>query len=253
LETVTSNGQTTIVSSALQENLGEVGFNFSANPRSYAVFYGRETATFATLTPITGAFAGESSSGFEDAPANNLAFTFVRANRATEQYVGQARWQNSITSFSNANERTDRDIVRLFNYGFATIPTDLPTSGNDLYQFTFAVSGMNQSLQATMDVRINWQTGQMTGNGRLPCLVGQPCPAPPADGDITILAQFNGNGRFQGNIGGQNGYRGFIVGRFYGPRAIEIGGVMRVTGGGINEAIGSFTARAVLPRASQPQ
>lgn len=252
LETLTSNGQTTIVSSLLQENLGEVGFNFSPNPRSYSVFYGRETEAFSTLTPLTGVFGGESFGGYTDAPTNNLFSNFVRAYRIGEQYVGQARWQNSITSFTTGNQRTDRDIVRLFNFGVVTLPTDLPTSGTDIYQFTFTASGSGQSLQATMDVRINWQTGQMTGNGRLPCLVGQPCPAPPPDGDITIIAQFNGNGRFQGSIGGQNGYRGSIVGRFYGPRAIEIGAVYRLTGGGINEAIGSFTARATAPRASQP-
>ena len=249
LETLTSNGQTTVVSSALQENLGEVGFNFSPTPRSYSVFYGRETETFSTLTPLTGAFGGESFGGYTDAPTNNLISNFVRAYRIGEQYVGQVRWQNSIYTSTSGNQRSERTVERLFNYGISTIPSDLPTIGTDIYQFTFAVSGLGRGLQATMDLRINWQTGQMVGNGRLPCAVGQICTTPP-EGDITILAQFNGNGRFQGTIGGQNGYRGTIVGRFYGPRAIEIGAVMRVAGGGVDEAIGSFTARATLPRAS---
>ena len=244
LETSTSGGQTTTVSSALQVNLGEVGFNFAASPRNYSVFYGRDAETFSTLSALSGDFSGESFNGFTDSPANNLISTFVRANRNSEQYVGQVRWQNSITSFTNGNQRNDREILRLFNYGISTVPADLPTAGTDLYQFTFNVSNSRQGLQATMDLRINWQTGQMTGNGRLPCVVGQVCPTPPADGDIQIVAQFDGNGRFQGSIGGMNGYRGAIVGRFYGPRAIEIGAVMRVAGGGIDEAAGSFTARA---------
>jgi hypothetical protein len=244
LETLTSGGQTTTVSSLLQENLGEVGFNFFANPRRYSVFYERETESFSTLSAVPGDFSGESFSGYTDAPTNNNFFSsFVRANRTGELYVGQVRWANSITSFTGGNQRSDRNIVRFFSYGISTVPTDLPTSGSDLYQFTFAVNNPSRGLLATMDLRINWQTGEMIGVGRLPCPVGQTCPIPPA-GDVTINAQFDGNGRFQGSIGGPTGYRGAIVGRFYGPRAIEIGGVMKVAGGGIDEAIGSFTARA---------
>lgn len=244
LETLTSGGSTTNVSSLLQVNLGEVGFNFFANPRRYAVFYEREAESFSTLSAVSGDFSGESFSGYTDAPTNNFFSSFVRANRTGELYVGQVRWANSVTSFTGGNQRSDRDIVRLFNYGITTIPTDLPSSAGDLYQFTFIVSNSRQSLQAAMDLRINWQTGEMTGVGRLPCPAGQACPTPPVTGDVTITAQFDGNGRFQGTIGGPTGYRGAIVGRFYGPRAIEIGGVMRVVGGGIDEAIGSFTARA---------
>jgi hypothetical protein len=250
LETVTSGGQTTTVSSALQTTLGEVGLNFSINPRSYSVFYGRETEVFSTLSPVTGIFSGESFDNYTDPPTNNLLSTFVRANRVGEQYVGQVRWANSVASFANGNQRSDRNIVRLFAFGISTLPSDLPTAGNDLYQFTFFTSNSRQSLNATMDLRINWQTGQITGNGRLPCPpAGQICPTAPADGDVTILAQFDSNGRFQGTIGGPNGYRGAIAGKFYGPRAIEIAGVMRVAGDGLDETVGSFTARAAIPRA----
>lgn len=249
LETLQTGSQVTTVSSALQPNLGEVGFNYSPNPRGYSVFYERESESFLQLSPVTGDFSGESFNGFTDSPTNTRISSFVRANRNTLSYVGQVRWGNSITSFSNGNQRTDRVIERLFTFGPTTLPTDLPTSGTDLFKFVFTVTNPLRSVQATTDLSINWQTGQMTGNGQISCAVGQPCPQPNAD--IQIVAQFDGNGRFQGTIGGPAGYRGTIVGRFYGPRAIEVGGVMRMAGGGIDEAIGSFTAAASSPRASR--
>lgn len=251
LETLTTGGQTTTTSSELQTSLGSVGFNFFANPRRYSLFYERETESFSTLTSVNGIFSGEVFDGFTTPSSTDFISRFSRSNRTGEQFVGHVQWQNNIATFTTGNQRTDRKIIRLFNFGIPTISSDLPTSGFDIYRFTFFVfnerqnlqTGANQSLQAAMDLRMNWQTGEMTGIGRVPCLVGQVCPIPET-GDVTITARFDGSGRFQGNIGGPAGFRGEIVGRFYGPRAIEIGGVMKGVGGGVDDAIGSFTARS---------
>lgn len=240
LETVTSGGQTQTISSMLQENLGEVGFNFTVNPRSYSVFYEREAQTFTMLSPIAGDITGELEDRFTDSPINNLYQIFSRFNRNGHDYVGEAGWSNTVTSFPGSG-RSDREIKRLFIYGSSTIPTDLPNDRAYIYRFSFVVFNPTRVLQASMQLTVDWRTGQMVGKGFLPC--GEPCPTPPADGDVQISAQVSGS-RFQGTIVGPNGASGRIVGRFYGPRGIEIGAVMRLAGGGMDESIGSFAARA---------
>lgn len=138
------------------------------------------------------------------------------------------------------------------SFGVLTPLTDMPTTGGATYNGFmdgFYVNAAKESfgIRGNADMTATFNTGVISGQFNTivttPISAGVPAPGVPF-GDINFSASISGN-NFSGSASSSGisaPMNGTVQGSFYGPAAVEAGGVFRITGGG-EHAVGGFAVR----------
>jgi hypothetical protein len=211
--------------SAIQPGTATVAYD--AQSQSYTITFGDRTAVYGNAQLQQGSSADPTLLRYQQGPNDILllkrSLGFVSASQSFIElsYVGYGRW-----GVGTADPFREVEFV----YGIATAPSDLPASGT----YTFHPGGfalIADDEQVTFqneeyhDITADFAAGTVHVR-----LTGISAAFPIVEGDGTIDRT---RGTFTVNLS-LGGYSGTVEGRFFGPKAAEVGATftMRNAAGG---------------------
>jgi hypothetical protein len=146
------------------------------------------------------------------------------------RYVGGGVWQETTGTTGGS--------VNVFTYGVETPDADVPRAGTASYQVKLlGVAAWQQAVTAlsgTGNLGVNFATGAISGQGQA-SETDATTLAPAGGGDWSLTANLAGatnhiDGTFKLYPTSVFDISGPFSGRFYGPAAVELGGVFSISG-----------------------
>ncbi len=228
----------------------QVTIDPAAGTVKIAPAFGKASVTFSGVNYTTGVTTFQTVVQSPGLGTETLKILLPGTAASSLDWASYGVWN----TFTAVNPLTGGEFFsgEALSFGVLTPLTDMPTGGGASYNGFmdgFYVNAANQSfsLRGNADMTATFDTSAVSGQFNTittsPISLGVPAPGVPF-GDINFSANISGN-NFSGSASSTGiavPMNGTVQGSFYGPAAVEAGGVFRITGGG-EHAVGGFAVR----------